>query len=423
MSVRVGGSSDRLAWLLLCAVASCTSTEVRLPTDAPTDTTSGGVRRTTLTVSVKQSPADAILAASLGWPATIIPGATVVLRSGSGALEQTIVADASGEATFTGLLQGIYSINALRLLAPSEQASLPVGYSEVDALGGSRIVSIGASPVTADVAVQSTRRGTLVISELWSGDPAVGNGFYDDGDYLEIYNNSDAPIELTDKLVVEGFQGTFDNPDLNSCALTAPFQRDSLGIWSTMIYAFPPGAPAVPPGGVVLLATDAIDHTTISPAAFNLTIADLEFRGPADVDNPQVPDMLSVGPTDGGGLTGHGLSYYSSQPAIAIADRVDLAALPQQQFSGRTYVRVPATAIRDVITWGGANPTFPSCGSPIHPSLDEEQARVIDNWSSDFRSITRRHIGTLPNGRALLLRTRSSARDFIAAVATPGAVP
>ena len=408
---------------LLCAVASCTSTEVRLPTDAPPDTTSGGVRRTSLTVSVKQSPADAILAASLGWPATIIPGATIVLRSGSGALEQTVVADASGEATFTGLLQGIYSINALRLLAPSEQASLPVGYSEVDALGGSRIVSIGASPVTTDVELQSTRRGTLVISEVWSGDPAVGSGFYDDGDYLEIYNNSDAAIELTDKLVVEGFQGTFDNPDLNSCALHAPFQRDSLGIWSTMIYAFPPGAPAVPPGGVVLLATDAIDHTTISPAAFDLTTADFEFRGPADVDNPQVPDMLSVGPTDGGGVTGHGLSYYSSQPAIAIADRVDLAALPQQQFSGRTYIRVPAAAIRDVITWGGVNPLFPSCGSPIHPSLDEEQARVIDNWSSDFRSITRRHIGTLPSGRALLLRTRSSARDFIAAAATPGAVP
>ncbi len=133
--------------------------------------------------------------------------------------------------------------------------------------------------------------------------------------------------------------------------------------------------------------------------------------------------MLSVGPTDGGGVTGHGLSYYSSQPAIAIADRVDLAALPQQPFSGRTYVRVPASAILDVITWGRVNSTFPSCGSPIHPSLDEEQARVIDNWSSDFRSITRRHIGTLPSGRALLLRTRSSARDFIAAVATPGAVP
>jgi hypothetical protein len=260
MSVLKGGTRDRIAWLLLCAVASCTSTEVRLPTDAPTDTTSGGVRRTTLKLSVKQSPADSTLTASLGWPATSIPGATVVLRTGSGTLERTVVADGSGEATFTDLLEGIYSVNALRLLSTSEQASLPAAYQEVDALGGSRVVSLGSSPVTVDVQLQSTRRGTLVISELWSGDPAVGNGFYDDGDYLEIYNNSDIAIELTDKLVVEGFQGTFDNPDLNSCALTAPFQRDSLGIWSTMIYAFPPGAPTVPPGGVVLLATDAIDH-------------------------------------------------------------------------------------------------------------------------------------------------------------------
>jgi hypothetical protein len=372
---------------------------------------------------VVRTDADSAVAHALGWPSLSVPGVTVVLRSEGSTQQTTLVTDASGSVTFTGLLQGLYSVAALRPVSASERMLLPASHQEVDALGGSRVASVGTTATSIDVQLLATRRGTLVISEIWSGEPPVGNSFYDDGDFMEIYNNSDAPVELAGKLVVEGFAGTFDNPDLNSCALTAPFQRDSAGIWATTIYAFPAAAAALPPGGVALLATDAIDHTTITPLVYNLSQADFEFRGQADVDNPQVPDMISVGPSDGGGITGRGLSYFASQPAIALADQVDLGALPQQQYSGRTYLRVPASAILDVITWGRINPSFPSCGSPVHESLDAQQARVIDDWSSDFRSITRRQISTLPSGRALLLRTRSSVLDLIAAQPSPGRVP
>jgi hypothetical protein len=59
----------------------------------------------------------------------------------------------------------------------------------------------------------------------------------------------------------------------------------------------------------------------------------------------------------------------------------------------------------------------------VHPSIDAAQARVIANWSVDLRSIARRSIASLPDGRALLLRTKNSANDFVAATPTPGVVP
>jgi hypothetical protein len=36
-------------------------------------------------------------------------------------------------------------------------------------------------------------------------------------------------------IVLAGFPGSFNNPDLDSCTASAPFQRDSLGIWATFI--------------------------------------------------------------------------------------------------------------------------------------------------------------------------------------------
>lgn len=174
-----------------------------------------------------------------------------------------------------------------------------------------------------------------------------------------------------------------------------------------------------------VLATDAIDHRVITPLAFDLSRSDFEFRGGADVDNPAVPDMLSVGPRDGGMVTGHGLSFYTSEPVLALAEALDVGTLPLVTAAvGGEWVRIPRDAILDVVTWTPARvPTAPSCGAPVHASLDGQQARLITDWSVDLRSIARRQVTTLPDGRAILLRTRSSANDFIAAQPSPGTVP
>ncbi len=409
------------ACLVVCC--SCSSAESRLPTDTPPDTVGGGIQRASLRVSVSLAPADSALARALAFSGYAVGGASVsVLRLGSTApiVRQT---DGSGDAQFTDLLPGAYLVSIVRLLSSTEQIALPASIGETDAIGGAGSVSVAAPSASVNVLGTPSQRGSLVISEVWSGDPRVGTSYYNTGDFFEIYNNSDGAVPLADKLVFAGFPGTFFNPDLDSCTASAPFQRDSLGIWATFIYRFPPDAPLLQAGGVALMATDAIDHTFFTPLAFDLRSAAFEFRGGADADNPSVPDMISVGPSDGGDLGGRGLRFYMTHPVLALANAADLASLPSQLGGGdRTWLRIPTDALLDVTTWGPATTTFQTCGSPVHPSQDAQQAKIIGDWSIDLRSITRRSIATHVDGRKILLRTKNSANDFVGAEPSPGRV-
>lgn len=129
-------------------------------------------------------------------------------------------------------------------------------------------------------------------------------------------------------------------------------QRDSLGIWATFVYAVSRQRACAGARRGRGPATDAIDHRVITPLAFDLSRSDFEFRGGADVDNPAVPDMLCVGPRDGGMVTGHGLSFYTSDPVLPLAGALDVAALPRVTAAvGGKWVRIPRDAILDVVTW------------------------------------------------------------------------
>jgi hypothetical protein len=418
----------RHAALSLCAgiaPLACSSSEIRLPTGTTPDTTTGGVQRVSLTVQVGVIAADHALATQIGWQAGSVPMAQVTIRRSGSAQTLTRNTDSSGRVRFDDLLTGTYSVSAVRILSMSERDQLDPDQREVDAFGGAAAVDALVPESVLAIETFAGRRGSVVISEIWSGDVKVGNSFYDDGDFMELYNNGDAPVSLADKVIIYGFPERYDSPTYG-CENDAPLQRDSLGIWTPFIYAFPPSALPIAPGAAVLLATDALDHTQISPLAFNLSRADFEFRGPADVDNPAVPDMISIGPRDGGLVSGHGLAFYTLGPVLAIGDVVDMTNLPRQTglVDPTVYVRYPTSALLDVVTWtADIDPIFPSCGSPVHPSVDAAQARLITNWSVDLRSIARRSIGSLPDGRALLLRTKNSANDFVAAAPTPGAVP
>jgi hypothetical protein len=406
------------------ALLACSSAESRLPTNTEPDTTGGGVQRASLVVQVMVSAGDDNLATQLGWQTGVVPTAQVTARRSGSAQSLTRIADDSGRARFDDLLPGTYAISAVRLLSAAEIGRLAPDQSDVNAFGGASAVDVRVPASALEVRTFAGRRGSVVISEIWSGDIAVGNSFYHDGDFMELYNNSDVAVTLADKVIIYGYPERTDNPAFG-CDIEATFYQDSMGIWTPFIYAFPPAALPLAPGATALLATDAIDHTQITALAFDLTRANYEFRGPADVDNPTVPDMLSIGPRDGGLVTGHGLAFYTRGPVLAIADAVDLTALPSQMGSdGTVYLRIPAAALHDVVTWTADRPTtFPSCGSPVHASIDAAQARLIADWSVDLRSIARRSLAKMPDGRSLLLRTKNSANDFIAAAPTPGHVP
>lgn len=384
----------------------------------------GDARRGELVLRVSHDGLATSIGDSLDWPGTWVPGAVVLIqRSGDSTLRA--VADDSGLVRFSGLLAGQYSVSASRVLSSQETSRLGTTDRAIVALSGgiSSIQLADGATVTRSVRASPMRRGSLLISELYSSKPRLANGdFYSYGGFVELYNNSDTSIALAGKLLVHAQPGSHDYPNW-PCGTYDNITNDPQGLWAQWIWRFPANAPALAPGEVAVVATDAIDHTQYGSAGFvDLSGAEFEWVGVADVDNPGALNLISVGPREylAGG---HGEEFHDIRMVFALALSLDLDTLPTlRNLLDLTYVRIPTAAVLDVMSWKTTyqNP-YPECGPGVHVDLDAQEARLLE--ATDTRSMARRAAATLPNGQLLLRWTRSTAGDFRVSAPTPGSVP
>lgn len=133
--------------------------------------------------------------------------------------------------------------------------------------------------------------------------------------------------------------------------------------------------------------------------------------------------MLSVGPSDGGDLRQHGMMIYATRPVVALASAVDIGSLPRQRdVNNREWMRIPTENILDVLSFTGfASGTAVPCPQPVHNSIDRQELLLTSIASEN--SLQRQVVTTMTDGRKVMLRTRTSARDFWAVPATPGSIP
>ncbi len=172
-----------------------------------------------------------------------------------------------------------------------------------------------------------------------------------------------------------------------------------------------------------MIATDAIDHRPYAPDALDLSNADFESLGGADVDNPTVPNLVSVGPRQSPG--GHGLYFNSLDGVVVLADVVeDLSALPRDLTPSDLEIwRLPAEKVLDVYSYRTAwVPPNPPCPRMTHERFDRQDARLLS--PEDYvRSAQRRVLFVTAEGRKVLQNTRTSSRDFRALPRTAGQLP
>ncbi len=417
--------------LALCfLLAACGSGESRVSGPAapgPTTPSPGGeILRTTLVVTVRPEAPDLLLVRTLGWP-DAIPGATVVLRREGGA-ETTAQSNAQGVAAFADLIEGSYQLTVARAFTTTELGTLDVADRDLSAWGGIRSANIsnagGVLPV--DVTVTAARRGSMVFSEILSGGFITfqpDGTMYNYSSYLELFNNSDTTITLDGMLLAVTY-GATRNYGPEYCAINRALYADTAGVWAGIIYQIPALGRRLKPGEFAVVATDAIDHQPFGTRdVYDLRGADYEvYLGPGDVDNPSVPNLISVGTTQQhSAYSTHGTYWLEGNGAVVIAMPQNVAALARRALTTqvRDYVLLPRETLLDVITVFVDDPRFPPFCAPTVGANIDAAPFVMNSFVMTNSSFQRqRHPGT-----SYLKRSRSSARDFSILRATPFSIP
>ena len=369
---------------------------------------------------------DVAVADALGWR-TGIPGAQVVVHTPSG--DRVGTTDAAGRVQLS-LESGSFVIEVNRVLSDAEAQRVP---TVEGALGFSLVSSLsvdGSTPIP--VPVPAARKRGLIISE-WSFNNGLLPGVtgYSFGGYFELYNNGDTTVYLDGMLVGEAYTAPFKF-NFATCQDENRLKYDPLFLWAAQIYRFPGRGREHPiaPGGIVVLATDAIDHRPIIANGLDLSHADFEFIGFSDVDNPAVPNMIQEGKPN---LLGHGFIPGGNGSTVTyVALPLDLTQVPRQRdlsnppSDALDFEGIGRASLLDVYSHlrrGGY--TFPPCLPLIVSTYDQESASLTGDAdeNADFVVSHARRLFVERNGRKYLLWTRSSRTDFVRGTRTVGTVP
>jgi len=366
-------------------------------------------------------------AQALGW-GSVVPDADITLTPKDPLLggPQSHRTTATGTLTIAKLTAGDYVVEAKRWLSDTERGRLTTGD---DAIGfiAKAYVRVAAGGGQTSVTVHASRRRSLIISELFNNftypTPAAP---YQDNTFVELYNNADSVIYLDGMLLARGLAPSYDFVTF-PCAVYTPLTTDPSGVWVRWIAKFPGSGSdyPVPPGGSIVVATDAIDHSAIVPGGLDLRSAHFEMIGVADADNPSVPNMIDI--TEGGTSNEHGMNFPSNNASVTVlALATSTASLPHALIPGDLgvqFLRLPRERVLDVRALHGKYvAAFPPCPTIVHPNFDRVMATLF--LGDEFTlSSQRKTAPILLSGRKILQHTRSSDADLIGASRSPGVLP
>ena len=414
------------ALLVAVGLATACSGGDRQITDPP----DGGGPSTNegMVVHAALDESDSELAASLGWEAGV-PGADIhVLRNGETAW-RTLATGSDGRVVISGLLPGLYRVYGTRRLDGAELQQA----GRVRAFGDGRTIRFPTvDPERVELAQAADTAGGLVISEYNGVVPVpweTGGVSYAGSQYFEVYNNSSQTLFLDGMLFGRAYFFGQRDFSFNPCTQSQATREDPEGIYTRETLAFPGNGSDYPidRGETRLVALMAIDHTPVHPWLFDLSDADFEIAPQGAADNPAVPNMINVGEEPWrlgpSALTIGSFTYYLSRP-------VDVESLPilLRDGTGRGYVRLPASAIRDVVSTAllrpDSNLEFPPCEPMIHERFDRyELAREVIGSGIALQNLSyQRLVLREEGGRTILQDTNTTAADFVRAPHTPGTI-
>ena len=377
----------------------------------------------TVTIALVPEPEAAGFAGALGWGSAIPDAEVSVIPVDSSAAPVVLRSSSTGQVLLPDLKPGTYLARVQRPLLPAEMATLPPAEG-VEGWATLARITVSAQTSSLHVPVQASRRKSLIINEwfLVAGqDPRLG--FYNNGQYVELYNNADTTVYLDRMRLGKGLAVTYDYPTF-PCILYNEVVTDPTSVWTIDVQEFPGSGHDYPvaPGQVVLVALDGIDHRGIAQGAPDLSHADFELSGAADVDNPAVPNLVSVG-IRGSSYNGFVFSVLAGVAFLSLP--VEPAELRPTVIPGLTYSyeRYPRAKLLDVVTYftNWDRNTSPPCPRMVHPEIDQEPARAwgSTDYAVEYQQSLHR-VPLRPGAWPRLQHIRNSAADFVVGQRSPG---
>ncbi|MCG6186234.1 DUF4876 domain-containing protein [Maribellus maritimus] len=222
-------------------------------------------------------------------------GAMVALSEEGSSNADTVQADASGVAVFTGLRTGIYTVSSTKSMSASETESETGISEEVLLTAVENNVSVLADDEVT-ITLAGAVLGDLVFKEVYyAGSSTPEDGSYFSDQYYEIYNNS-TDVIYADNLCIGVVDGWSFSPAISPWLEEYPSKSAVQSFW------YIPGAGEeypINPGESIIIAQDGINHKTdelgnpnspvdMSNADWETFVARDDNR---DIDAPGVPNL------------------------------------------------------------------------------------------------------------------------------------
>lgn len=225
-------------------------------------------------------------------------GHTVMLTQLNTSNTVTATTDAQGVASFKGIIPDVYSVSTSWDITPEEYTQLtgdPIVNEGAVVSGNinSQLLTEDQSTTPLRLNTQLAINRSLVIGKIASsGCKDNNNKNYVVDQYIELYNQSDKEIDVAGLYI--GLVESNSTPAYTLPQLEEKFNNEVIML--KQVFRIPLDVDhKVAPGGTVVIANCAIDHTVNASASHNLLTADFDVNDTrpknAYVNNPDVRDM------------------------------------------------------------------------------------------------------------------------------------
>ena len=227
-----------------------------------------------------------------------LSGKTITLTAGGKTLSATT--DANGVATISELTPDVYNISTSWQISSDEFLRYTAGKGQLQSLSGCTMAgSVANQLITSaqniDIQLLCSANQDIIIGKIYfAGSRDDNNKPYDAGKYIELYNQSDNTIDASGLYI-----GLGEGESTQAYTLENLHEQhaDSV-ILLKQIFRIPADEPVlVKPGGTIVLANSAIDHTA-NQASLESDLSDADFEAKDNsgrmTNNTEVPALQQL---------------------------------------------------------------------------------------------------------------------------------